>query len=89
MNAEDKEQLRHAIREALNARAGVALPARGIRRRVEIELAFKITDDDVNAELEFLRTLTPPQVMYQFDEVGSTKWWQITAAGTLAQERRA
>ncbi len=85
MNSTDAEQLRHALLEALNARAGVALPARGLRRRVETELAFKITDEEVQAALVFLKD--KELVTFDYDALGGTQWWRITAAGTLFIER--
>lgn len=85
MNSSDNEQLRHALLEALNARAGTALPARGLRRRVETELDFKITEEETTAALEFLKD--KQLVTFDYDELGATKWWRITAAGTLAVER--
>jgi hypothetical protein len=85
MNPQDNEQLRHALLEALNLRAGVALTASGLRRRVELELAFKVAEADVEAALQFL--LDRQLIAFDFDPLGSTKWYRITAAGTLAVER--
>lgn len=86
MNSEDHEQLRHALLEALNARAGVALPARGLRRRVETELPFKVTEEEATTALGFLKD--KGLVTFDYDELGATKWWRITAAGTQFIERR-
>jgi hypothetical protein len=88
MNPQDNEQLRLAVRDVLYARQGTALPAHGIRRRVATEIDFKCELPDVEAALEFWRSFpTGPQVAFDFDEAGNTKWYRITAAGILAKER--
>lgn len=88
MKPEDAEQLRLAVRDALYARQGTALPARGIRRRVATELDFEPSLEDVEAACEFWLSKEPPQIRFDFDEAGATKWWRITAAGILAVERK-
>jgi hypothetical protein len=88
MTPEDNELLRLAVRDALYARQGTALPARGIRRRVATELDFEVTEAQVEAALDFWKSQpAAPQVLFDYDEAGSTKWWRITAAGVLAKER--
>lgn len=87
MTATEKEALRHAALENIVARRPAALPAPGIRRRLAVELDFHYTDEQLAAELEFLRD--KGLIKFELDELGSTRWWSATAAGVLAVERQA
>jgi hypothetical protein len=87
MTTSDNEQLRLAVRDVLYNRQGTALPARGICRRVANELDFKCTLEEVEAALEFWKSQEHPQVLFDYDEAGATKWFRITAAGILSKER--
>lgn len=82
-----REDLRHAVREQLVAAATVALTAEMLHRRVErarmIDFAF--TEQDVTEALALLIGLG--QAKETPDPLGSTKYYQATAAGVLAQER--
>lgn len=85
MNAQQKEDLRKVVLEAIALRHPTALTISGIRRRVEAELDFKITDEDVEAALQFLKGLGLATV--QFADLGSSQHWQATSKGVLANER--
>lgn len=85
MNASDKEDLRHVTLEIIALRHPTALTVSAIRRRAETEIDFKITDDDIDATLEFLRGLG--LCRFEVDGLGTTKHWQATTNGVLANER--
>ena len=86
MTTQEKELLRHAALEALAARQGIALTVAGIARRVRTEVDFKFTDEELRAELDFLMSLG--FVGFDFDELGSTSYWKVTAKGVLHYERK-
>lgn len=81
------EQLRHAAREVLASRPGVALPLPGIRRRIEQGSLVdgKINDEELRAALAVLIGLG--QVDVAHDKLGSTEHFKATAAGVMAFER--
>lgn len=85
MNPRQNEELRHIVLEVLANRHPLAFEPHSIRRRAEPELDFKITDDDVTVTLEFLRGLG--LVKFETDGLGSSKHWQATSNGVLANER--
>ena len=85
MNPAQFETLRHAVLESLAARSGVALPVRGIRRRLATEVDFPVEEADVNGALLFLQD--KGLVTSDLDPLGSTLWWRATADGILAVER--
>lgn len=85
MNPKEKEDLRHSVLEILANREGTALTARAVCRRAATEIDFKITEDDIEITLGFLKGLD--LCKFTPDGLGSTKHWQITTAGVLAYER--
>lgn len=85
MNPTQKEDLRHVVLEIIALRHPTALSVSAIRRRAENEVDFKITDEDVETTLEFLRGLSLTK--FETDGLGTTKHWQATSAGVLANER--
>lgn len=78
-----REDIRYAVRDYLAARPTIAQSVPTIRRRIEVEAS----GNEVKAALEFWQSLEPPQVSYEYSTAGSTQYWKITAAGTLAHER--
>ena len=42
---------------------------------------------EIEAALTFLASMEPAQVVSRLDDLGATPYYQITAAGTLADER--
>lgn len=87
MNAEEKEDLRHACLSVLACRHPAALPVRAIRRKAADEVDFKIEDDDVAAACQFLVALTPPLARVAPDPLGSTQYFVATPEGVLVIER--
>lgn len=85
MNPADAEILRHAALDALVLRHPAALTPRALRRALEKEVAFPVTDEALASALEILRgknlaTAAP-------DPLGATTWWTATADAVLAVER--
>lgn len=89
MNASDKELLRHAVEECLVIRHPNALPASGILRRVMTQIDCQATIEDVESALAVLASMQPPLVTSVEDKLGSTMYWQATAAAILHVERGA
>ena len=82
---EQKEDLRHAAREALVLRHPAALSVRQLTKPVKKELPFLFEEADLTAALEVLRGLRHAE--WTMDELGGTKYWRATSEGVLAQER--
>lgn len=80
---ERNEEVRLAVREYLAARPSIAQSAKTIHSRLVVENDFLETE--IRDALELLRGLE--QVTVTHAPLGATKYFQITAAGTLAQER--
>jgi len=80
-----QEDIRCAVRAYLAARPNVAQSAATITRRIRTEVAAP--HHDVEAALEFWASLEPAQASFEYAPAGATKYWKITAAGTLAHER--
>lgn len=87
MSTDEKEFLRHAVLECLGSRHPAALPLAGIRRRVQVTVDFRFEDAELESALEFCKG--QGWARYDFDELGSSKWWSATAAGVLLIERGA
>ena len=87
MAAHTNESLRLAAREVLATRPGIALDARGIRRRIEQDqlVDFRFTDDELRAALAVLIALR--QAGVEHGPLGATEHFQATAEGILAFER--
>lgn len=81
-----REECRFAVRSHLAARPGIAQKAETIRAGINLEHDFTLRE--VGDALEFLRSLNPPQVLAETAPLGATQYYEITAAGTLAHERR-
>lgn len=86
MTADDRELLRHATLECLAATHPVPVTPAGVLRRVQVSMPCTVSPDDQRAALLFLRDLGHADFLH--DPAGATQWWRITAAGTLALERR-
>jgi hypothetical protein len=83
------ELLRLSVREYLALRATAAFTLDTITRMINLRglLDEKASREDVQAALVFLEGLE--QVKSFYDDLGSTKNWQITSKGVLAHERSA
>lgn len=79
----EAEDIRYAVRNYLAARPAVSQSAdtiyRGVRRETECSA------EQVKDALTFLTSAE--QVQMTFSGLGSTRYYQITAKGTLAYER--
>lgn len=82
---QDKELLRRAVLEMLVERAFVPQRQSAIRRRVATGLDFPLSDEDLEAALEYQRQ--GGFVTFIFDPDGATKWWHATRAGINLIER--
>jgi hypothetical protein len=82
----DAEALRHAALECLAVRHPAALPLAGIARRVRNTVDFGFTDADLSSALAVL--VDAGLARSQVDPLGSSLWWNATAAGVLQNERR-
>lgn len=80
-----KSDLRRAVRHYLATRPTIAQEAGVIHRHVRRELPCDL--DEIEAALTFLASMEPAQVVSRLDDLGATPYYQITAAGTLADER--
>lgn len=80
-----REDIRLAVRDYLVTRPTVAQTVLTITRRIKPEV--DAAPGEVEAALEFWAGLD--QVSFEYAAAGSTKYWKITAAGTLAHERGA
>jgi hypothetical protein len=85
LDREQKERLRHIIRDLLAIRHPVALSAMQIRNKAAMETDFPVSTEDCAAAAEFLTGLG--QLKNAHDNLGSTPYWQATPAGVLASER--
>ena len=83
---ERAEECRHEVRHHLATCSTVARDVAAIRRAVN-KYGNDYNDAEVLAALTFLANLDPAQVKVIPDELGGTNYYQITAAGTLADER--
>lgn len=78
-----REDCRRAVRTYLYARQAVAQSAATVTRGLSVEHDF--TPAEVTAALEFLADLG--QLKIPANPMGSTRHFQINAAGILAEER--
>ncbi len=81
--AEKNEEIRLVVRGYLAARPSIAQSASTIHTRLKVEHAC--TPEEVRDALEFLTGAG--QVSKRPAPLGSTLYYQITSAGTLAHER--
>jgi DNA-binding MarR family transcriptional regulator len=77
------ESIRHAIIGNLYPTRKIRVPLTRIRRDVSRET--DATDSDIDTEVAFL--VKAGLLDSQPDPVGSTQYYQLTAAGVLAHER--
>ena len=82
---EQKEDLRHAVLEALAVRHPAALAPRQLVRAVKKEVPFLFEETDVTAACEILRGLLFAE--FTLDELGGTKYWRATSNGVIHFER--
>ena len=82
-----REDCRFSVRAYLAGRPSIAQTADTICRRMRKFGDGDFTETEVEDALSFLSTLTPPQAVSVREAIGSTLYWRITAAGTLAHER--
>lgn len=87
LNAEQKEELRHAVLRALAVRAPAALRGRQIVAAAKKELPFLFEEPDVAAACGLLAGLAPALVDMVRDDLGTTAYWRATSAGVLKAER--
>lgn len=79
-----KEDLRRSVREYLADRPGLANSPASIRRVLGREFE-DLKLDEVKAALVFLESLKQAELIRE--KLGSSKYYRITATGTLAHER--
>ena len=87
LSPDQKEELRHAVLQALVIRAPAALTVRQVTRAAKKDLAFLFEESDAEGACELLRGLDPALVDFRVDGLGSTKYWRATSAGVLHVER--
>lgn len=85
LDDQQKQTLRHVVREVLAARHPAALPVAAIMRRAAMEIDFAINEDDTESALRFLESLE--EVRSLPDALGSANYFTATAMGVLAHER--
>lgn len=82
----DLEELRYAVRRYLAARPLAActleMIVHGLRRT-----GLTAQPKEVEAQLAYWTGTEPPQLKCHVVKHGSSKSWQITSAGTVADER--
>lgn len=84
---ERREECRRAVRGWLAERPTIAAHTKQILRGLNAGHEHDFTEDEVAQALGFLQCLDPEQVREVKDEVGATRYFKITSAGTLAHER--
>ena len=83
--AKFNEEVRNAVLDYLGARPSVSQTADTIFRRLKTEYP-ELTLADINAALIFLEN--QKFVEFNFDKLGSTKYWKSTSEGVLYVERK-
>ena len=82
-----REECRREVRRYLAERLALKFPLAAIQRKLRIDGEDFSTEEIVNA-LAYLGCLHDPHIRETNDPDGSTKYYQATAAGVLAHERR-
>jgi hypothetical protein len=82
--ANQKEEIRHAVRSVLYDRQRTAHPAASVLRHLRAA-GYDADLEDAEAALGFLEQLGI--VSCQPDPLGSTRYYQLNAEGILAHER--
>jgi Fe2+ or Zn2+ uptake regulation protein len=85
LNPTEREELRHIVLEVVYARPGPVLSTRAVTRQAARSSAFAIDECAVLRELDLLKD--QGLVTSVIDDLGSSLYWKITAAGTLRYER--
>lgn len=83
MTSADKEELRELVRAHLAERPRIALSAQDLHRPISRKIHCTIPE--IEDALELLLGLG--QMTRKIAKLGSTKFYQISAQGTLAHER--
>ncbi len=83
-NQQRREDCRREVRRYLAERPMLSMRAQAIEHMLERDFGFTL--DEVRAALVFL--VSAKQVEVEPDQLGATDYFKITAAGTLAHERR-
>lgn len=79
------QEIRHALVRFLYARRGGAFPVSTIRDLLMLRDGLDYAVDDVATELEWLEE---QGLLASFhDDLGSSRYWRITAEGVLYKER--
>jgi hypothetical protein len=79
-----KEEIRHGVRKSLYDRQRTAHLATTVLRDLRAD-QYDADLEDVEAALSFLEDLE--QVASEHGDLGSTKYFRLTASGILAHER--
>ena len=85
MNTEERESLRDAVLDVLNAYPTIPRTQSGIARETRKCVGFPAANEEVEAALTLLLGLG--LVQYQTKDTGAIRWWSITSAGMLRCER--
>lgn len=84
---ERREECRRDVLGFLAERQAVAHHAATIRNRLNAGHAHDYTIEEIAAALAFLAAMEPARAKSMPEPMGSTLYWQATAAGVLAHER--
>lgn len=82
-----REDCRYGVRAYLAQRPTIAQTSDTICRRIVRSGEGDFEPSEIDAALNFLEGLQPPQVQAKHSPIGATLYYQITAAGVLAHER--
>lgn len=82
-----REECRREVRRYLVERLALKFPVAAIQRKLRIDGEI-FTEAEIEASLVYLRELRPAHVTETPDPDGATKYYQATADGVLAHERR-
>jgi hypothetical protein len=87
LNAQQNEELRHAVLRVLAERFPAALTTKQVHHRVAMEIDFAVSAESVEAALIFQTGVVPPNIAMVEDEFGTTKHFRATSQGVLVNER--
>lgn len=86
LSAEEREEIRHAVRRYLVGRPRAACSMDMIQHGLRIK-GVEASEAVIEDELSYWMGLQPPQVQLIRPAHGSAKTWQITSAGRVAHDR--